>query len=148
MGCAAISDTTRLSVLRLSFPYGPGQQSGLIHDLSACVLSGRPVSLNTDDGRPRVSPLFIDDCCRAVGVIAERRLYGIYNCGGAEHVSIRELTDLIGAVLGMIPKYVVDGNPCTDLLVDSSSLQKASTWRPTICLREGLGKGIRKIMTA
>lgn len=138
LACSVITDPARLTVLRLSFPYGPGQQVGLVPGLVTRVRAGKPVSLNTDDGRPRITPLFVDDCCAAVNAVVTRRLSGVYNCGGIEHVSIRDLSASIGVVVGCSPQFMVDGTPSTDLLIDSSALRHAAQWHPVTDLNLGL----------
>lgn len=128
----------RLTILRLSFPYGPGQRRGLVPTLAATVRKGAAVRLNTADGAPRVSPLFVEDLCAAVRRVLERQSLGLYNCGGSESYTIRQLSEEIAVALGLPCRFEVVDTPCADLRVDSTTLGSALSWTPAVALREGL----------
>lgn len=127
-----------LTILRLSFPYGPGQRRGLVPTLAATVRAGATVRLNTAAGAPSISPLFVDDLCAAVRRVLERQSLGLYHCGGSEACSIRQLSEEIALVLGLPCRFEVVDTPCAHLRVDSTALATALSWTPAVSLREGL----------
>ena len=143
--CFEACPPDRLAILRLSFPYGSNQARGLVPTLIRRIRTGEPVILNTRDGRPRVSPLHLDDCCAAILAVLDKRVNGVYNCSGIEDVSILELSEILGEIIGNTPILDHKDDPCKDLLVDSRALQKAGDWRPAISLREGLKQAVENV---
>ena len=143
--CAKTCAPDRLTILRLSFPYGPRQRRGLVPTLIKRIGTGKPVALNTPDGRPCITPLHIKDCCHAVSTVLEKRLQGVYNCSGNEGISILALSAILGNIMGHLPTFTYTDSPCKDLLVDSGALQKAIDWQPSIPLKEGLKEVVATI---
>ena len=140
IACAHTLHAEKLTILRLSFPYGSGQRRGLLPSLVGRIAAGEAVALNTEDGCPRVCPLFIADCSAAIKTVVDNEVTGVFNCGGAETVSIMELAMILGEAMGQQVRFAAGGTPCTDLLVDSSKLQDRCGWRPAVSLKEGVGR--------
>ncbi len=91
-------------ILRLFAPYGPGQTGRLIPGLIGRVRDGRPVTLSRG-ARPHFNPLYVADLLpmieRALALQGEQAL----NVGGDEVLSIRDMAETIGSVLGQAPLY-------------------------------------------
>ena len=91
-------------ILRLFAPYGPGQTGRLIPGLIGRVRDGRPVTLSRG-ARPHFNPLYVADLLpmieRALALQGEQ----VLNVGGAEVLSIRDMAETIGSVLGKAPRY-------------------------------------------
>ena len=105
-------------ILRLFAPYGPGQTGRLIPGLIGRVRDGRPVTLSRG-GRPHFNPLYIADLLpmveRALALQGEQ----VLNVGGAEVLSIRDMAEIIGSVLGKAPRYEpAPGEPPADVVGD------------------------------
>ena len=98
-------------VLRLFSVYGPGQKGMLIPDLIDKVRSGSPITVRGKQGL-RLSPVFVDDVCMVI-----RRFlsgdhspsYDNFNVGGLEPLSILEIGESIGKVLGREPRFEYQG---------------------------------------
>jgi len=134
----AYSDFLTTAVLRLVVPYGPGQEARMIPGLIGRVREGTPVSLNAG-GRPRMNPLYIDDVVRALLGVLELDESVALNVAGDEPVTVRELAELIGSVVGREPVFEEgEGKVPGDLVVDTSRLHELLDLRPLVSLEEGL----------
>ena len=134
----AYGDFLTTAVLRLVVPYGPGQEARMIPGLVGRVREGTPVSLNTG-GRPRMNPLYIDDVVRALLGVLELDESVVLNVAGDEPVTVRELAELIGSVVGRKPVFEEgEGKVPGDLVVDTSRLHELLDLRPLVSLEEGL----------
>ena len=91
-------------ILRLFAPYGPGQTGRLIPGLIGRVRDGRPVTLSRG-ARPHFNPLYVADLLpmieRALNLQGEQ----VINVGGDEVLSIRDMAETIGSVIGKTPPY-------------------------------------------
>jgi nucleoside-diphosphate-sugar epimerase len=113
----------RVCALRLFAPYGPGQNGRLIAELVDRVLSGRPVTLR-GDGHPKLNPIFVDDVAAIVVRSLETSVPPVLNTAGDEVLSIRDMAETIGRVLGVSPVFVVAaGDPPLDLVADTTLLR-------------------------
>jgi UDP-glucose 4-epimerase len=110
--------------LRLFAPYGPGQNGRLIADLVGRVSSGRPVILR-GGGHPWLNPVFVDDVAEIVVRSLESPVPPILNVAGDEVLSIRDMAETIGRVLGASPVFEeAPGEPPPDLVADTTLLRR------------------------
>jgi UDP-glucose 4-epimerase len=94
-----------LSVLRLFFPYGPGQTGRLIPDIIERVRTGRAVELSADGNGLRIAPTHVSDLAEiAVAAVAEGWT-GTMNVASPHTISLRELAELAGKLLGLRPVF-------------------------------------------
>jgi nucleoside-diphosphate-sugar epimerase len=98
-------DLLKLSVLRLFFPYGPGQQDRLISHLISRVRKGQTVQVSKEGEGPQFSPTFVDDIGAVVIECLNNAWSGTFNVASAEVISVFQMTRLIGEQLGINPKY-------------------------------------------
>jgi UDP-glucose 4-epimerase len=111
-----------LAVLRLFFPYGPGQSDDrFMPNLCRKIAGGEPVMLNIGD-RPLVNPIFIDDLVSILRNIIDSHTTGIMNIGGPEVVSIRWLAEKIAELLGLQARFVASNNNVHDMYCDTAEL--------------------------
>jgi UDP-glucose 4-epimerase len=136
VGC--YRDFLDTAVFRLFAPYGPGQEGRMIPRLAARVRNGEPITLNAG-GRPRMNPIYVDDAIRLLVKAVERDGHHVLNVAGDETVSIRELAELIGEVVGREPVFEPgsEGAP-GDLVGDVTRMHELFEVRPLLSLREGL----------
>ena len=118
-----LAEMMNLTIVRLFFPYGPGQSGRLIPNLAANIRSNRPARLNNPEGSPRINPVFITDVVVAVTGLIEQRFSGAINLAGPDMVTIRELAETIGRYLSKPVTFDVGDDPPFDLLGDITWLR-------------------------
>ncbi len=128
------------AILRPFFIYGPEQHEDmLIPRLIKSVLTGKEIFLNGPDGI-RINPVYVDDAAKAF----ERLLYietgeYVFNIAGTDIVSIKQLSALIGDIVGVEPVFRYVQGKSFDLIADVS-LMKEKLHEPEILLAEGIGR--------
>ena len=114
----------RACILRLFAPYGPGQENRLIPELVARVRAGRPVILR-GGGRPRLTPIYVD---HVVDVLDQAVTAGdemLVNVAGDEILSIRDMAETIGRVVGSEPHFEeAPDEGQEDLIGDTTTLRR------------------------
>lgn len=110
--------------LRLFAPYGPRQRGRLISDLVERVSAEHPVTLR-GDGHPRLNPIFVDDVAAIVAAALEAEVPPVLNVAGDEVLSIREMAETIGRVVGIPPRFEeASDDPPPDLVADTTLLRR------------------------
>lgn len=88
--------------LRIALVYGPGTKNGDSRVLNSFIFralnDGKLVMM--DRGDALRTYCFVDDAIRMIINIAERGTHNVYNLGGIEMVSIREVGELISSLTG------------------------------------------------
>jgi nucleoside-diphosphate-sugar epimerase len=126
-------------VLRLFFPYGPGQRGRLIPGLVERVRAGEPVTVYNGGRNPRLNPIYIDDLLAAFERALARPGAETVNVAGREVLAVRELAERIGALVGRAPVYADVADPLRiDLIADIRRLQAEWGVDPAVGLDEGL----------
>lgn len=140
----------RACALRLTNTYGPGMR---VKDARQTFLGvwirnlieGKPIQV-FGDGKQRRDFSFVDDAVEALLLAAARKESEgqVFNLGHSEHVSLRQLADLLVGLNGsghceIIPfpveREVID---IGDYYGDFRKIEKALGWRPRVSLEEGL----------
>jgi nucleoside-diphosphate-sugar epimerase len=96
------------SILRLFAPYGPGQERRMVPGLIARVTSGQAVTVKEGRG-PRFNPLYIADVVEVIVQALSAEGHQLVNVGGDEALSIRDMAETIGRVVGR--EAVVEDQP-------------------------------------
>ena len=127
-------------ILRLFAPYGPGQTGRLIPGLIGRVRDGRPVTLSRG-ARPHFNPLYVADLLpmieRALNLEGEQ----VLNVGGDEVLSIRDMAEIIGGVIGKTPPYEpAPGEPPADVVGDISRMHALLRPAPLTPFATGIAK--------
>jgi len=130
------------TIMRLVAPYGPGQRSRMIPRLIDSVREGRTITLNPG-GRPRMNPVFVDDLVDLIRVALHATGSSVVNVAGDDAVTIRELSDLIGSIVGRAPLYEErEGAPGGDIVCDNGRMKDLLGASALVPLREGLSRTI------
>jgi UDP-glucose 4-epimerase len=139
----AYGDVLPYVVLRLLTPYGPGQTNRLVPGLLARVQSGRPVTLR-DGGRPRMNPIYVD---HVVDVFAQALTVPpnqVVNLAGDEVLSIADMAETIGRVVGREPHFEhAPGDSGGDVVADTSRLRRVFRLPETLT---GFAAGVRAML--
>ncbi len=124
-------------IVRPFFMYGPDQNRNmLIPRLIDNVLKGNEITLAGQDGI-RINPIYIDDAAKAMAKMLGLEGESVINIAGDEMVSLRELAEKIGQIVGKEPKFRVIGSSQADLIADTT-IMKEQLVKPAIMLNEGL----------
>lgn len=126
------------AVLRLFAPYGPGQVDRLIPRMFEAIRAGAPITLSRG-GEPRINPIHVDDLVRIVAqAIDDTRSYTV-NVAGPEAVSIRELAETIGGLIGRRPTFASqDAAIAGDFVADTSLMHELFHVGELVPVRRGL----------
>lgn len=127
-----------LDILRLYFPYGPGQRKGMFKLIADAITNGNQLTVNKNGG-PYVTPTYIHDVVAAIErCVFTRESSSIYNLCGTETIgfgdAVVKIESLLGRKANLISTEVVSG----DLMGDSSLLRDAMNWSPTTSVDHGL----------
>ncbi|MCY1195528.1 dTDP-4-oxo-6-deoxy-D-allose reductase [compost metagenome] len=100
-----------VSALRLFFPYGPQQTGRLVPNLFQRVQAGEKVFLDGDEGGMVFTPTHIDDVVAVLSAAALEGWQGAVNVAAPEALSIRDVAQAIGRIIGREPAFERTGKP-------------------------------------
>jgi nucleoside-diphosphate-sugar epimerase len=139
LACEQFRGELRAHVLRFFFIYGPGQENMFIPGVVGRIRDGQEVALAGEDGI-RVNPVYVDDAARAVIGSLDAPESLTLNVAGPDVVSLRELSELAGELVGREPAYAV-GDPRPDVLASIDALRAAGLG-PEVSFAEGLRRTV------
>jgi UDP-glucose 4-epimerase len=128
--------------LRYFTVYGPRQRPDMgFHRFLRATLEGKPITVYGDGEQTR-DFTFVADAVSATVAAATRGVPGgVYNIGGGSRVSINEVLDVIGRVVGRRPLVTVGSAQKGDMrhtYADTSLARRDLEFAPTVTLEEGL----------
>lgn len=114
----------RVVTMRIFFMYGEGQhESMLIPRLVGSISKGSPISLTGPDGF-RFNPLYVGDAASLVWEIVDSKFSGVLNVAGPEELTLGEVCERLGSMIGVTPVYeIVEGKP-VDFRVNLELLER------------------------
>ena len=137
--------STDIIILRISNPYGPGQQpfcgQGIIATFMACCLQGRVAEI-WGDGNSLRDYIFIDDLSECIiKCIMMKIKSGTYNVGSGVGISIFDICRKIEKVTGKTLKYIIrnaEETQVRNIFLDCSKIKDSLGWECKTGLDEGL----------
>ncbi|HEX5625366.1 MAG TPA: NAD(P)-dependent oxidoreductase, partial [Saprospiraceae bacterium] len=123
--------------LRFFFIYGKQQQKNmLIPRLVNNVKNKIPITLDGYSGM-KINPVHVDDAAQAISACFGLKESEKFNIGGPEILSIRDISETIGNLLGVPPEFMINDKPAENLIGD---IQKMCTslWVPKVRFKEGV----------
>lgn len=131
-------------VLRLFFPYGPGQHGRRIPMIIDRIKQGKLVTL-VNNGKPRINPIYIDDVIAIIQKALTLQGQIVVNVAGNQIVDMKELAFLIGDILGKNPVFeIMTDDTILDLIGDNQHMHQLFQLGTLVSLREGLERMIRE----
>lgn len=131
-----------VTVMRLYFPYGPGQKSGVFPLILHSIRDGRALTIK-HDGAPRFQPIYIDDLVNAIEKVAgSPGGFRIYNVCGNDAVSFLEIVRMVEKESGREAKLIFSEEDEGHLLADNTKIKQELGWEP----KTGLARGIREFI--
>jgi nucleoside-diphosphate-sugar epimerase len=138
----AYSHYVRPCILRLFHPYGPGQTDRLVPTLADRIRRGEAISLHQCD-RPYTTPTYVEDVVRAFESAIRSSFSGVLNVAGGTVVSMRDLSEEIGAVLRCRPVFAKSGMESADAVGDNTRMKDALGIANLVGLTDGLRLTLR-----
>jgi nucleoside-diphosphate-sugar epimerase len=111
-----------LSILRLFFPYGPGQLHRLVPELIRRVRTGAAIKIAADGQGVRLPPTFVGDVVEVILAGLRSSWTDTVNVATPETLSIRQIATMIGQQLGIEPRFEIVQNSSPDIVPDLSRL--------------------------
>jgi UDP-glucose 4-epimerase len=148
----ALIDSGRFRILRLSNVYGYGSglfslSSGVAGKFVELIAQGKSLRVY-GDGSQRIDYAHVDDVCRAyeLALVAPESESFVYNVGGGQPVSIRELAEtaarLAEELTGRRAEIEYAPAPSDKLWPDRwlsiEKIERELGWRPKIYIEEGM----------
>lgn len=135
------------ATVRFYWPYGPGGDRYVVQRLLHAVSEGRDVYVEGRNGM-LLNPIWVGDLARGVALAAESDQRGVFHLAGPETVSMRELIQRMGRLLGRKPVIRVrpkGPNACQAACWRRTA--RALNFRPTVSLDEGLSRLLATLNT-
>jgi len=92
------------AIFRLFAPYGPGQSNRLVPRLIAGVTEGRPVQIAGGTGAI-FNPVHVKHVVDVLVQSLETKHSHVLNLGGDETLSVRDMAETVGRVVGRAPVF-------------------------------------------
>jgi UDP-glucose 4-epimerase len=140
LACEQFRGMLKAHILRFFFIYGPGQKGMFVPSIIDRIRRGDEVSLAGEEGI-RLNPVYVDDAVRAIAGVLDSPESMTLNVAGADVVSLRELSDQAGKLLGTEPRFAVGDEAGTGLLGSVKRLGEAGLG-PRVPFAEGLERTI------
>jgi UDP-glucose 4-epimerase len=130
-------------VLRLFFPYGPGQSSRRrIPMIIERIREGKSVTI-FNDGKPKINPIYISDVVRIIEKALNLQGNFVVNVAGDQVVDMKQLALLIGNIIGRKPSFEnIKDNATLDLIADNQRMHQLFKLGSLVSLEEGLKRMI------
>lgn len=119
-----------VSVFRLFFPYGAGQTDRLMPTLIEKIDKDAPILLDGNTGGMQFTPTHVSDVARLICRGLEDRWTGIMNVASPDAVTIRDVAQVIGRLMGRAPRFEPTGS--LDAPVVVPDLQRLRTVYPAM----------------
>ena len=127
-------------IFRFITVYGPGQKNMLIPNLINKIIKDEKIQIYGQKGIC-LNPIFIDDANEVIERSLALKQSSVINAGGVENLSILDMSETIGDVLGIKPQFefLPDRNDI-DLIGDISHMERLLHFTPKISFKEGVKK--------
>lgn len=142
----ARNGNVRSCIVRPAVIYGSGQKSEMfIPSLVKTLREGKRFAMTA--GEQKRDMLYVGDLARAMLLLYDKELEGIYNIGTGHGLPMKEVGETAGQLFGA-PDLVGLGDipyrsqEVWDYRLDPSRLKVATGWEPEVGLEEGIRKTI------
>lgn len=130
-------------ILRYFFVYGEEQKNMLIPNLINSVKEGRSITIYNEEGI-KITPTYVDDVVRATTSAIAFQGNKTINVAGNEAISILEISEIIGDVLGKKPVYEYKKDDSVmDYVANINKMRLVLGIEPITSTKKGIKKMIR-----
>ncbi|MEZ6139634.1 MAG: GDP-mannose 4,6-dehydratase [Zavarzinella sp.] len=143
--CRAYMDSFSLPlvVTRFFSVYGPGQRPDMAyHIFMKALLHGTPINVYGDGQQVRGNT-FVTDCVRAIILALNSTVGEVYNIGGGEMVSLRDVMNKLQVLAGKeftINQHSTRPGDQRHTFADTTKLQRQLGWQATTSIDDGLAQ--------
>jgi len=132
-------------ILRFFFVYGPGQKKNmLVPRLVDSIMESKPITLQGNHGI-RINPTFVDDAANAICNGLNLNGNQIINVAGPEIITLREIGETIGKLVGKDPIFDIQENVFpNDIIADITKMSEL-LGKPKISFKDGIKRYIDSI---
>lgn len=114
----------KTTIIRPFFVFGPNQNPNmLIPSLIRRIRSNEPVVLKGESGI-RINPIHVEDASGIIKLLIQNEAEGVFNVCGDEIVTLKQITEIIGKKINVVPQYNVqpsEGND--DIIGDNQKIK-------------------------
>lgn len=137
---ASYSKYFNVVALRYFFIYGAAQKRNMLMPrLIDSVRGGRPITLTGHSGL-KMNPIHVSDAANATAAALTKKVSGIYNVGGNETLSLRELAGIIGRAAGETPSFEINAGPEHIDVVGNIDNMRADLAQPSTLFADGIAE--------
>jgi UDP-glucose 4-epimerase len=134
----AYSSLMSTLIVRPFFIYGPDQSAGmLIPRLVQSVKEGKALGLQGENGLS-MNPIHVDDAAQLLSRALDISKNGIVNLAGPETVSLREIGNLIGNLVGVEPVFTLTPDTKAPAVVSNNARLEMLLGKPLTTMAAGL----------
>jgi len=131
-----------INIIRFFFVYGPRQRKTmLIPRLISNVQEGKAIPLQGAEGI-RVNPVYVEDASRALIKCMDVQGSHKINIGGKEVLSLKQICEAIGEIVGKKPVFDVNANTEPKNVYGDISRMNKLLGEPKTSFKEGITKMI------
>jgi UDP-glucose 4-epimerase len=132
------SNAFNIIILRFFFVYGRNQKEGmLIPRLTQSIMQNKSIILQKQDGI-KINPIHVSDAAKAVNHALNLNQSEKINIGGKEVLSLREICEVIGEVVGKKPQFEIDTLKEPNHLIGDISKMNHFFGIPKMTFKEGI----------
>jgi dTDP-glucose 4,6-dehydratase len=134
-------------IIRIFNTYGPRMRrrdGRAVPTFIDQALRGEPITVHGDGSQTR-SLCYVDDLIEGIWRVLRAELTGPINLGSTDEVSMSQLAELIGSLVGTVSPVVYTERPVDDpenRRPDTSLARDRLGWEPRVPLRDGLARTI------
>jgi len=129
-----------INIIRFFFVYGPRQRKTmLVPRLIANIQEGKPVQLQGPEGI-RVNPIYVEDAAAALIKCMELAGSHKINIGGKEVLSLKQICESIGEIVGKQPVFEINHNAEPKNIYGDISRMTKLLLEPQTTFSEGIRK--------
>lgn len=127
-----------VTIVRLYFPYGPGQVNGIFKLILKSITEENTLTIKKN-GSPKFQPIHIEDVKTALMKIVNNYAgYRVYNLCGDIIINFLQLVKLIETECKKKAKLKYTEDDEGDLLADNTKIKKELDWNPSISIVSGI----------
>lgn len=125
-------------IFRFFAVYGSGQRRRLISNLMEKVLTNQPIQIYGKQGI-KLNPIYVDDAVEVMARALSLDKATILNVGGLETLSILRMSEIIGEMAGVVPRFEhLPDRGDTDLIGDVTHMTEILDFTPGTKFSEGI----------